>query len=134
MSGIENAALSGQAQDGNRETAASNVSGCLSGVKHTPGPWGMETVQTSVGICHKVGPFPSTGYLKSNHACIYVDGRASGGDSNADELLANARLIAAAPDLLEALRPFANYACEGPCHCNNCCARDAIARAEASAD
>jgi hypothetical protein len=42
---------------------------------------------------------------------------------------ANARLIAAAPDLLDALRPFANYACDVPCECHNCRARAAIARA-----
>ncbi len=71
--------------------------------KHTPGPWGLETVPTSIGICHQIGPFPSTGYMEDNHACVYVDGRNSGGDSNAVELLANARLIAAAPELLEAL-------------------------------
>lgn len=37
--------------------------------------------------------------------------------------------------LVKALQPFANYACdpiEGPCACNNCEARDAIAEHEAS--
>jgi hypothetical protein len=41
----------------------------------------------------------------------------------------------AAPDLLEALRPFANYACDEPHvdepECHNCRARAAIARAMA---
>lgn len=28
--------------------------------------------------------------------------------------------------LVEALKPFANYACEPPCYCHNCKARDII--------
>jgi len=45
---------------------------------------------------------------------------------------ANACLIAAAPDLLEALRPFANFACDDwQTHgCYNCIAKQAIAKAE----
>lgn len=41
-----------------------------------------------------------------------------------------ANLIIAAPELLKALRPFAAYACDGPCNCFNCQARKAIAKAE----
>ena len=26
---------------------------------HTPGPWGLVTVPTTVGSRHKIGPFPS---------------------------------------------------------------------------
>lgn len=67
--------------------------------KHTPGPWTMQTVRTSVGVCFKVGPFPwKRGQL--NHACIYADYPSS---SEHAECLANASLIAAAPDLLAAL-------------------------------
>jgi hypothetical protein len=38
-------------------------------------------------------------------------------------------------ELLEALRPFANYACSpaGQCECHNCRARDAIGKAAGSA-
>jgi hypothetical protein len=47
------------------------------------------------------------------------------------------RLMMAAPDLIAALRPFANYACELPsdvrCECHNCAAKAAIARAEGRA-
>lgn len=72
-------------------------------LKHTPGPWGLETVPTSCGICHKVGPFPPNREGEKNrHACLYSDYPSP--DNAADrELLANARLIAAAPELLEAL-------------------------------
>lgn len=75
----------------------------MSEFKHTPGPWGLETVTTSCGICHKVGPFPPNREGEKNrHACLYSDYPSP--DNAADrELLANARLIAAAPDLLEAL-------------------------------
>lgn len=77
---------------------------------HTPGPWMLETVPTSVGICHKIGPFPpSHESKKQRHACLYADYPS---DSNpADkELLANAHLIAAAPELLEALAKIVDSA------------------------
>jgi hypothetical protein len=68
--------------------------------KYTPGPWALLTVSTQVGICHKIGPFPwKEG--KQNHACIYADYPGKGPLD--DELLANARLIHAAPELLEAV-------------------------------
>ena len=67
---------------------------------HTPGPWTLETVKTSSGLCHKVGPFP---YRRDRqaHACVYVDH--PNGSQFDQELEANARLISAAPELLEAL-------------------------------
>lgn len=72
--------------------------------QHTPGPWTLETVPTQVGVCHKVGPFPGKREGdKPRHACLYADYPSTGNPSD-DELLANARLIAAAPELLEALR------------------------------
>jgi biotin synthase-like enzyme len=40
------------------------------------------------------------------------------------------RLHEANQAMLEALRPFANYACDEPCSCHNCAARTAIAKAE----
>lgn len=80
---------------------------------HTPGPWSLETVATSCGSCHKIGPFPGSGHRPEVHACVYADGVRIGIDDSmpvAQELLANARLIAAAPDLLDAVR----YAIDNP--------------------
>lgn len=74
--------------------------------QHTPGPWSIETVATSCGSCHKIGPFPGAGHRREVHACVYADGIRIGMDESnpaAKELLANARLIATAPELLEAL-------------------------------
>lgn len=70
---------------------------------HTPGPWKFETVRTSCGICHKIGEFQRGN--KITYACVYDDyGSPDNPDSKA--LLANARLMASAPDLLEALCEF----------------------------
>lgn len=82
-------------------------------VKHTPGPWALETLRTSCGICHKVGPFPG---IRDNdeprHACLYADYPSKHNPADA-ELEANARLIAAAPDLLDAAIEFCRKAESG---------------------
>ncbi|MFY3127598.1 hypothetical protein ACOTGA_23390 [Achromobacter xylosoxidans] len=70
---------------------------------HTPGPWTLETVRTVSGFCHKVGPFPARREGGDpRHACLYSDYPSESNPAD-QELLANARLIAAAPELLEAL-------------------------------
>jgi hypothetical protein len=69
--------------------------------EHTKGPWTLETVPTSCGICHKIGQFPwKEG--KTRSACIYVDYPGSG--EIEAELLANARLIASAPELADKVK------------------------------
>ncbi|WP_179364482.1 hypothetical protein [Pseudomonas aeruginosa] len=73
--------------------------------KHTPGPWVMDTIPTSVGICHRIGPFPPRRPDDETvrHACLYAD-YPSGFNPADRELEANARLMTAAPELLEALQ------------------------------
>ena len=90
--------------------------------QHTPGPW---EIRPGYGLLKsEIGP--------SDRAVATVWVKRMEGDK--DELgravptpwaegEANARLLSAAPDLLEALRPFANYACDEPCDCHNCRAR-----------
>lgn len=69
---------------------------------HTPGPWTLETVRTASGLCHKVGPFPPRREGGApRHACLYSDYPSESNPAD-QELLANAHLISAAPDLLAA--------------------------------
>jgi len=63
--------------------------------EHTAGPWTVTTVKTSIGHAHKIEPI---------NACIYVDHRgALETDSKTVTAAANARLLAAAPDMFAAL-------------------------------
>lgn len=74
--------------------------------KHTPGPWFANQVPTSAGSAYSIA---AAGVLKGC-AWIYADGIRKGIDDEiprAVELAANARLMAAAPDLLAALRNYA---------------------------
>ena len=76
----------------------------MSKAAHTPGPWTMETVQTSAGLCHKIGPFPSPARWKADrpaYACVYDDYPPLNGTP---ELVANARLMTVAPEMLVALQ------------------------------
>jgi hypothetical protein len=64
--------------------------------KHTPGPWIVKTYTPNHGCWNH--------WIQSKH-----------GPSNTDEAEANARLIAAAPELLEALKELVaehEYRCE----------------------
>ena len=75
--------------------------------KHTPGPWLARTAPTSAGLCHIISAADWRG------AFLYGDGSRLGVDDalpKAQELSANARLIAAAPDLLEALKGLVAWA------------------------
>jgi hypothetical protein len=104
---------------------------------HTPGPWAYDGDSQEVyGTAEKYG----SGWIA----------RVVGNDSDGrpfpdEERLANARLIAAAPELLAALKMWMELetTCDGrrPCYCDDpeisqhgkcyaCVATDAIARAE----
>ena len=88
-------------------------------MKHTKEPWKLDTVDTSIGICHQIGPFPSNGVYGETHACIYNDNVKLydlGHSKVGDELHSNAKRIvscvnscagiqnpAAIPDVVEAL-------------------------------
>ena len=71
-------------------------------VNVTPGPWVMETVRTSCGTCHRIGPFPRPAYASKPEgwACVYDDYPPGVGSP---DLLANSRFIAAARDLVPAM-------------------------------
>jgi hypothetical protein len=71
----------------------------MSTFKHTPGPWGAHNNEVFAGPFKRIKGGIS-GFRA--HICEMDDL-----DLDEDEVEANARLIAAAPDLLEALRPFA---------------------------
>ena len=88
--------------------------------KHTPGPWTVD--RTSKGW--EVLPPPE---VDGGVAFVFDHGNT--------EDNANACLIAAAPELLEALKLFADGSCDSGCadsseKCNGCRARAAIAKAE----
>lgn len=65
--------------------------------KHTPGPWIVASDETVTVRDAQDGGIASCGWLKS---------RLTGPRRTSAEVHANARLISAAPDLLEALRAF----------------------------
>jgi hypothetical protein len=73
---------------------------------YTRGEWKLKLIDTSVGTCFTIGPFPSHGVYPETSACVYADTvrrNEYGHNAIADELSANAALIAAAPELVEAL-------------------------------
>jgi hypothetical protein len=80
----------------------------MSNTKHTPGPWFLPSM---------AGPYHVPGTTASGKGdwCYYINSKkahefcpASAHGPSAEEAEANARLIAAAPELLEALQLIAN--------------------------
>lgn len=99
-----------------QQPKGNQMSDAKHGVTHTPGPWHVgEGSKTPI-------VYDSHGWAVANAMTYH---------NQHDSMDANARLIAAAPELMTALRPFANFACSPPgdCMCHNCRARDVIAKA-----
>lgn len=67
--------------------------------KHTAGPWVIDELRTQCGRAFRIG---ASEMLKSGKGCCIIYDDYPGNPHN--ERAANARLIAAAPDLLAALR------------------------------
>lgn len=67
--------------------------------KHTPGPWALDEVRTSIGRAFRIG---AGEMLQAGKGCCIIYDDYPGNPDN--ERSANARLIAAAPDLLTALK------------------------------
>lgn len=95
--------------------------------KHTPGPW--EAIDSKHGLLVRTESPSKTKYGASRYAAI--GGFESGDKDQYEEAKANARLIAAAPELFEALKWMIQRADEGGYPDGRCLkeARLAIAKA-----
>ena len=71
--------------------------------RYTPGPWEIDTETRPAEVCtiHGVPAMPTEGGL--GQEWVYVRGEIGYWQADEEENLANAHLIAAAPDLYEAL-------------------------------
>lgn len=77
----------------------------VSAASHTPGPWSVETpMEHELSIVEASKPTYEWKFI----ACVPYGGR-NDGDFSRPVADANARLISAAPDLLEVLRVYAAY-------------------------
>lgn len=78
----------------------------MSEAKHTPGPWVIDHETRPAEVCCIYG---------TNHpnSFVYVRGALGYWSADRDENMANATLIAAAPELLEALRELLAEAEDG---------------------
>jgi hypothetical protein len=70
-------------------------------IKHTPGPWHVETTETRDGAIEAIA-------VREGSAGLFIAAVEPHDMAHADAI-ANARLIAAAPDLLAALERIATY-------------------------
>lgn len=82
--------------------------------KHTPGPWELDYDTRPAEVCtiYNTPNQPSEDGLGQRF--VYVRGPIGYWEADEDENLANAKLIAAAPDLLEALQIWMRFFDEMP--------------------
>lgn len=73
----------------------------MNNAKHTPGPWEIDVDTRPVEVCTIYGVPPQG---EDGQRFIYVRGAIGDWDATEETNLANAHLIAAAPELLEALK------------------------------
>ena len=86
----------------------------MKNTQHTPGPWVIADDPTSEGVWID---HPDLKSGEDDEICRCLDSTLSG-----EECLANARLIAAAPELLAALKGMCDaYAGTGECSSANVC-------------
>lgn len=102
--------------------------GSVGPAQHTPGPWGI--TRTITGSKENVVLRGNDGAgRKIYDAMVEAENYAVAGVGGVgrDECLANARLIAAAPELLDALKEYlrSHNAC-GHCNCRTCDAARAV--------
>lgn len=93
-------------------------------MKHTPGPWNIESGFSDWGMPKQITIFAKQKTIATIESVTpYCIGASAKELWIAQEALANARLIAAAPDLLEALEDalgHLSFECaEGGCTCGN---------------
>ena len=87
----------------------------MSGAVHTPGPWGVRTTPRGYGNLHWREIADESGVIAEVYSNS-ADG--DSGEPTEAEAEANAHLIAAAPELLEALELLRSFGCP---HCNGDC-------------
>lgn len=83
--------------------------------KHTPGPWVIDYTTRPEEIC-TVYNVPPEG--EDDQMFVYIRGKLGYWDTTPEEKLANARLIAAAPELLDALQKMDRILCEANPNCS----------------
>jgi hypothetical protein len=95
--------------------------------KWTPGPWELDEDTRPAEVC-------TVHHLDSAQGWVYIRGEIGYWEADGKENLANANLIAAAPELLDELekqcfRCFQDQLCNIPDDCRDCTTRKAIAKA-----